>query len=102
MREPMTLGHESAGTVVAVGSASSSQFNVGDKVALEVGRACKSCPRCLEGRYNICKDMNFAASARSFPHVQGTLQDTLNHPATLCHKSVSSLILELRNRIGLQ
>ena len=84
----MTLGHESAGVVVACGAAASLNFRVGDNVALEVGRPCGACRRCLEGRYNICKDMKFAASARSFPHVQGTLQERTNHPASLCHKLV--------------
>lgn len=90
MKEPMTLGHESAGVVVAVGAGVSSGFQLGEKVALEVGRACLACRRCLEGRYNICKGMKFAASARTFPHIQGTLQERINHPANLCYKSVIS------------
>lgn len=85
MKEPMSLGHESAGVVVAVGSGVS-HLRVGDKVALEVGLPCTRCDRCLEGRYNICKDMRFAASARNFPHTQGTLKERMNHPAAYCHK----------------
>lgn len=81
----MSLGHESAGVVVAVGS-EVSNFKVGDKVALEVGLPCEQCGRCKEGRYNICKDMRFRSSAKAFPHAQGTLQDRINHPAAWCHK----------------
>lgn len=84
-REPMSLGHESAGVVVAVGSAVSN-FKIGDKVALEVGLPCGHCERCAEGRYNICKSMKFRSSAKAFPHAQGTLQDRINHPAAWCHK----------------
>lgn len=82
----MSLGHESAGVVMAVGSDVSSNFKVGDKVALEVGLPCEQCERCKEGRYNICKGMKFRSSAKAFPHAQGTLQDRINHPAAWCHK----------------
>lgn len=85
VHEPMSLGHESAGIVVDVGS-EVKNFKVGDKVALEVGLPCEQCDRCKEGRYNICKGMNFRSSAKAFPHAQGTLQDRINHPAAWCHK----------------
>ena len=81
----MSLGHESAGVVVGMGSAVTN-FQIGDKVALEVGLPCGECERCAEGRYNICKGMNFRSSAKAFPHAQGTLQDRINHPAAWCHK----------------
>lgn len=85
VREPLSLGHESAGVVAALGS-SVSNFKVGDKVALEVGVPCETCERCLEGKYNICKGLRFRSSGKSFQHFQGTLQDRINHPAAWCHK----------------
>ena len=85
VREPLSLGHESAGVVHAVGS-QVENFRVGDRVALEVGLPCGECERCREGRYNICPAMRFRSSAKAFPHAQGTLQDTINHPAAWCHK----------------
>jgi L-iditol 2-dehydrogenase len=85
VQEPMSLGHESAGVVVGVGS-DAKDFKIGDKVALEVGLPCEACDRCKEGRYNICKGMRFRSSAKAFPHAQGTLQDRINHPAAWCHK----------------
>lgn len=85
----MALGHESAGVVSAVGSEVEG-FSIGDRVALEVGLPCSHCARCVEGRYNICPNLRFRASAKSFPHFQGTLQDKLNHPAAWCHKYVES------------
>ena len=96
VREPLTLGHESSGIVSAVGSSvSSSQFSPGDRVALEVGVSCESCNRCKTGRYNICKDMRFRSSAKSFPHFQGTLQEKINHPAKWCHKLPADMPMEL-------
>ncbi|ORY13570.1 chaperonin 10-like protein [Clohesyomyces aquaticus] len=94
VQEPLSLGHESAGVVVDVGS-SVTRLNVGDKVALEVGLPCEQCERCNEGRYNICKGMNFRSSAKAFPHAQGTLQDRVNHPERWCYKLPDSMSLAL-------
>ena len=93
MKEPMCLGHESAGVVTEVGK-DVSNLKVGDKVALEVGMPCNACELCKSGRYNICKGMKFAASARNFPHTQGTLQERKNHPAEWAHKLPEDMSLE--------
>jgi len=94
--EPLTLGHESAGIILSVGSDIQDKFMVGDQVALEVGLACRTCERCLEGRYNICKGMRFRSSAKGgLPHTQGTLQGRVNHPANLCYKLAPGISLEL-------
>ncbi|KAJ5774775.1 hypothetical protein N7457_009671 [Penicillium paradoxum] len=84
VQEPMCLGHESSGTVTATGSGVST-LNVGDRVALEVGIPCRTCALCKQGRYNICKMMRFRSSAKTFPHLDGTLMDRTNHPADMCH-----------------
>lgn len=94
VREPLTLGHESSGIVTSVGSSSSS-FKPGDRVALEVGVPCDDCARCSAGRYNICAQMRFRSSAKSFPHFQGTLQERINHPAKWCHKLPADMPMEL-------
>lgn len=88
VRQPLTLGHESSGTVVAVGE-EVIDLKPGDRVALEVGLPCEHCEYCEGGRYNICKDMRFRSSAKSYPHAQGTLQERINHPARWTHKYVS-------------
>ncbi|KAI0399371.1 sorbitol dehydrogenase [Xylaria palmicola] len=82
---PLSLGHESSGTVVAVGPQVTG-FTIGDRVALEVGVPCGRCGICRKGRYNLCKKMRFRSSAKSVPHFQGTLQERINHPAVWCHK----------------
>ncbi|KAK2805855.1 hypothetical protein FQN51_008629 [Onygenales sp. PD_10] len=84
LRSPLVLGHESAGTITALGSAVTS-FTRGDRVALEVGLPCRSCPLCLQGRYNICPELRFRSSAKTFPHLDGTLMQVTNHPAEMCH-----------------
>lgn len=94
VQQPLTLGHESSGTVVAVGS-SVEDLRPGDRVALEVGVPCDECEYCTSGRYNICRGMRFRSSAKIFPHAQGTLQEKINHPARWCHKLSPGLTLDL-------
>jgi propanol-preferring alcohol dehydrogenase len=52
-RTPMTLGHEAAGTVDAVGSAVTG-WTEGDRVAVYYYLFCGSCRWCLRGRQNLC------------------------------------------------
>lgn len=82
--------------MVAVGP-NVSGFQLGDRVALEVGVPCDNCRSCQRGRYNLCPKMRFRSSAKSFPHFQGTLQERINHPAKWCHK----YDLHNRTQIGL-
>ncbi|KAK9375590.1 chaperonin 10-like protein [Lipomyces chichibuensis] len=85
LQHPLSLGHESAGVVTAVGS-DVHDFKVGDKVALEVGIPCSECKWCRKGRYNLCPDMRFRSSCKTAPHFDGTLVQKVNHPAKWCHK----------------
>lgn len=86
MRSPLCLGHESAGIVTAIGRDVLPTFQVGDRVALEVGLPCRDCTLCIQGRYNICRSLRFRGSAKTFPHLDGTLMEVTNHPAHMCHK----------------
>jgi propanol-preferring alcohol dehydrogenase len=52
-RTPMTLGHEAAGTVEAVGSAVR-DWAPGDRVAVYYYLFCGACRWCLRGRQNLC------------------------------------------------
>src|SRR3954471_16166593 len=49
---PLILGHEFIGEVVETGPGSA--FAVGDRVAAGAGVWCGECPRCREGRTNLC------------------------------------------------
>ncbi|KAG8957538.1 hypothetical protein FRC03_010044, partial [Tulasnella sp. 419] len=84
VREPFVLGHEAAGIISAIGEGVT-EFKVGDRVAIEAGIHCGTCRSCKTGRYNLCFKMRYAASAKTFPHVQGTLQTSINHPAKYLH-----------------
>jgi len=84
LQAPLVLGHESAGVVTAVGPGVKG-FYLGQRVAIEAGIMCNNCSYCSKGRYNLCKGMRFASSAKTFPHLDGTLQDRMNHPAHVLH-----------------
>lgn len=75
----MILGHGSSGTVVAVGPGC--RYLVpGDRVVLEPGVPCRICSFCKTGKYNLCKEMRFAATP---PH-DGTLTGYYAIPEDFC------------------
>jgi L-iditol 2-dehydrogenase len=61
VREPMVLGHESSGRIVALGPGAS-RHAVGERVTLEPGVPCGNCRECRAGRYNLCRDVRFFAT----------------------------------------
>lgn len=63
---------------------------VGDRVALEPGVACRSCRLCAHGKYNLCPEMKFFAT----PPVHGALARYVNHPAALCFKVPDAVSME--------
>jgi L-iditol 2-dehydrogenase len=61
VEEPLILGHECAGEVVALGDGVKS-LRVGDRVAIEPGVPCRRCEFCKSGRYNLCQQVTFMAT----------------------------------------
>ncbi len=76
LKEPMIVGHEGAGTVVAVGDGVRS-VKAGDKVAINPSNPCGRCRYCQEGQHQQCLDMRFFGSAMRFPHMQGIFRDEM-------------------------
>ena len=89
VKDPMVLGHESAGTVVEVGSAVKT-LQKGDRIALEPGYPCRRCAPCLAGKYNLCPEMRFAAT----PPYDGTLTGFWTAPADFCYKLPDTVSLQ--------
>lgn len=79
--EPLVLGHESAGEVVAVGS-EVKHLALGDRVTIEPGIPCLECKHCLTGRYNLCDSVRFLGAP---PH-HGTFREYVSHKALFVHK----------------
>ncbi|MDO5724355.1 MAG: NAD(P)-dependent alcohol dehydrogenase [Flaviflexus sp.] len=61
VEEPMILGHEAAGTIVAVGE-DVDPARVGQRVSIEPQKCCRVCEYCKAGEYNLCPDIEFYAT----------------------------------------
>lgn len=62
---PIALGHEGSGEVVEVGSAID-DVRPGDHVVFQFSASCGRCPRCVEGRPQVCER---AAQAKAAGHL---------------------------------
>lgn len=85
VREPIILGHEAAGTVIATG-AGVSGLAEGDRVAINPSHPCGVCAYCREGLQQHCLDMRFMGSAMRMPHEQGMFRDRIVVGAAQCLK----------------
>lgn len=83
VREPIILGHELAGTIVATGSGVTT-LAPGQRVALNPSRPCNDCRYCRQGLRQHCLDMRFYGSALRFPHEQGGFRDLIIAAAFQC------------------
>ncbi|MFJ9041285.1 L-idonate 5-dehydrogenase [Streptomyces sp. NPDC102406] len=80
LREPMVLGHEVVGTVLAYGPGGSGPAP-GTPVAVHPATPCGACPECRDGRRNVCRDTRYLGSAARTPHVQGGFASRIAVPA---------------------
>ena len=86
-----TPGHEYMGTVVRLGPGVD-EFDVGERVAVEVHAGCGRCERCREGMYTACLNygMNYGDRdkghrANGFTTDGGFAEYAVNHINTLVH-----------------
>lgn len=77
---PLVLGHEAGGVVTAVGEQVTG-LDVGQRVSIEPGVPCRSCPQCLKGRYNLCPDVRFFAT----PPYDGAFSQFVAMPAAFVY-----------------
>lgn len=81
VREPLVLGHEASGTVIAAG-VNVKNLKIGDRVCMEPGIPDKSSREYRAGRYNIDPGVKFWAT----PPIHGCLRPTVVHPADFTFK----------------
>src|SRR5260370_4437891 len=82
-----TPGHEYMGTVVRLGP-TFDEFQVGDRVTVEVHAGCGRCPRCREGMYTSCLNYGYRAKghrANGFSTDGGFAEYAVNNINTLAH-----------------
>ncbi|WP_175477006.1 NAD(P)-dependent alcohol dehydrogenase [Ruania alba] len=89
VEEPLILGHEAAGVIVSVGEGVD-PTRVGERVAIEPQRHCRECSYCLDGRYNLCEQMEFASA----PPVHGAFAEYLAVPAMFAHPIPDAMTFE--------
>jgi L-iditol 2-dehydrogenase len=95
VEEPLVLGHEASGEVVAIGS-SVSRLTVGQRVSIEPGVPDFECEQCLAGRYNLCVGMRFYAT----PPIDGafaelvTVHEQFAHPVPDALSDDAAALLE--------
>ena len=82
---PLVLGHEIAGEIVEI-NGSELGLSVGERVAINPSRWCGHCPRCLEGRANLCENIYFMGSASKTPHMQGGFSSLFDATPAQCAK----------------
>lgn len=81
VEQPMILGHEAAGQIIAVGEAVT-HLKVGDRVAMEPGIPDWTSRAAQMGLYNLDPSVRFWAT----PPVHGCLTPEIIHPANLTFK----------------
>lgn len=62
LEAPTLFGHEMSGTVAALGEGARG-FRVGDRVVVANSACCGECDACLEGRENLCRDLEYLNGA---------------------------------------
>jgi len=90
IKEPLTLGHEVSGIVLAVGR-DVTRVAAGDRVAVNPSRPCGKCAYCQRGEQVHCLDMRFFGSAMRSPHVQGAFAERVTVNEAQAHKVASTL-----------
>jgi L-iditol 2-dehydrogenase len=82
-----TPGHEYMGTIVKLGP-TVDEFEIGDRIAVEVHAGCGRCQRCREGMYTSCLNYGYRAKghrANGFSTDGGFAQYAVNNVNTMVH-----------------
>ena len=82
-----TPGHEYMGTVVRLGP-TVDEFQIGDRIAVEVHAGCGRCPRCREGMYTSCLNYGYREKghrANGFSTDGGFAEYAVNNVNTMVH-----------------
>lgn len=86
VRQPLVLGHEASGVVVALGEGATTH-RLGERVCIEPGIPCRTCEQCRAGRYNLCADVRFLAT----PPIDGAFTEYLSMPEDFVHAVPDSM-----------
>lgn len=106
--QPIAMGHQVVGTVVALGPLAREMWKVeeGERIALQEYFPCKSCSWCLRGEYRFCPDADFFGGRNPRrsglldytqpPHLVGGFAEYMHLPwNTVIHRIPQDLPAEL-------
>lgn len=99
--DPFIPGHEPLGIIEEIGERAALRFGVapGDRVALEVIVPCRSCQRCLTGRYQSCRNRTVGhgvTPVKVEPSLWGGLAEYLYvSPGAVMHRIDNTLPAEV-------
>jgi (R,R)-butanediol dehydrogenase/meso-butanediol dehydrogenase/diacetyl reductase len=88
VRTPQVIGHESSGTIAALGGGVDG-WKLGDRVVVRPLHPCGKCPACKAGNRHICMQLKFIGI-----DVPGALQALWTVPAHTLHRLPQSVSLE--------
>jgi len=82
---PIVMGHEAAGTIVALG-AEVSGFQPGDRVTFDSTVYCGACPPCLHGEVNLCDQRQVMGVSCAEYRRHGAFAEYLVVPARILYR----------------
>jgi 2-desacetyl-2-hydroxyethyl bacteriochlorophyllide A dehydrogenase len=85
---PLVMGHEFSGVVEQIGN-NVKAIKVGAKVVVEPVISCGKCKTCLNGRNNICENMELIGL-----HTPGAFAEYVKVPENKCHKLPENVSFE--------
>jgi L-iditol 2-dehydrogenase len=80
VRQPLILGHESAGVIVDAGEGVS-KSRIGERVAIEPGIPDGTCQQCRTGYYNLCPNVRFFGT----PPIDGAFTNYVTVPESFAY-----------------
>lgn len=80
VRQPLILGHEAAGMIVAAGEEVNTS-RIGERVAIEPGIPDGVCEQCRAGRYNLCRNVRFFGT----PPIDGAFANYVTVPESFAY-----------------
>ena len=86
VRQPLILGHESAGMIMAVGEGVSNS-RIGERVAIEPGIPDGTCQQCRTGHYNLCPNVRFFGT----PPIDGAFTNYVTVPGSFAYTLPASM-----------
>ena len=81
VRQPLILGHGSAGVIVDVGEGVSTS-RIGERVAIEPGIPDGICQQCRTGHYNLCPNARFFGT----PPIDDAFTNYVTVPGSFAYK----------------